>query len=170
MRKSLKTAVQIGSLAAAALMWGCSLEGYSNSWPYPQQYQTVYVEMFDSVGFRRGYEFTATDAIAKMIEARTPYKVVSSEDRADTVLSGVVRTGSAILSGDRYTGTPLEREALVSLEFTWKDLKTGEIIRNDTVWATESFSSRVGQDFEYAFRAAVNKAAQKVVERMEISW
>ena len=169
MRKILEAAVRLGCAAAVVTAGGCSLEGYTNGWPYPEQFETVHVEMFDSKGFRRGYEFTATDAIAKMIEARTPYKIVSSEERADTVLSGIVSTGSAVLAGDRYTGTPLEQEALVSIEFTWKDLKTGEIIRHDTVWASESFASRLGQDYEYAFREAVNKAAQRVVEHMEIS-
>lgn len=149
---------------------GCGLKGYTNGWPYPEEYQTVYVEMFDSAGFRRGYEFILTDALAKQVEARTPYKIVSSADRADTVLSGVVTVGSAILATDRFTGTPLETEALIEVQFTWKDLKTGQIIRADHVAAEESFSTKLGQQYEYAARSALNKAAQKIVDHMEIPW
>lgn len=172
MKKGLKTKFFVSVVLAGVLVLGagCSFEGYTNGWVYPEEYQTVYVQMFDSGGLRRGYEFVLTDAVAKMIEARTPYKIVSSPDRADTVLSGVITTGSAVLAGDRYTGTPLESETLITVDFVWKELKTGKIIREDTVAAAESFSSKLGQDYEYAARSAVNKAAQKIVDHMEIAW
>ena len=159
-------------LAAATIagLAGCSFEGYSNSWPYPAEYKSVYIEMFDSGGFRRGYEFVLTDAVAKAIETRTQYKIVSSADRADTILTGQVNTGSAVLVGDRFTGTPLEREALVEVSFTWKNLKTGEILVEDTVTASASYSTNLGQRFEYAAQQAVNKAAMRVVDKLEIPW
>jgi len=66
---------------------GCTeMSGYSNESLFPEDVGSVYVEMFDNQSFRRGVEYELTDALAKRIEAETPYKVISSRDRADTVI------------------------------------------------------------------------------------
>jgi hypothetical protein len=73
---------------------GCGefdLSGYSDDWLYPQDVSSVYLEMFDSASFQRGHEYILTDALAKRIEAQTPYKIVSNRNRADTILSGTDR-------------------------------------------------------------------------------
>lgn len=160
--------------AAAALLCGCGqggMAGYQNSWLHPQDIASVYVEMFDAGGFRRGHEFTLTDAVCKRLEAQTPYKIVSDRSLADSILSGTVTTGSGVVAGNRYTGTPLEQEALVQVRVTWKNLKTGHILLdNEIVYASAGYSTQMGQSFEYSADAALNKAAQKVVELMERPW
>lgn len=165
----------IGLIVAAAVgMGGCGkggLAGYQNAWLHPQDVSTVYVEMFDSSGFRRGYEFKLTEAVCKRIEAQTPYKIVSDRDLADSVLSGTVGAGSGVLAGDRYTGRPLEQEAMIHVRLTWKNLKTGRLmLDNEEVYAAVSYSELLGQSYDYSAASAVNKAAQKVVELMEQPW
>ena len=86
MKQNTLILIMIGA-GLAVLSGGCG-QGYQNGWLYPQDVKTVYVEMFDSGGFRRGYEFELTDASCKLIESRTPYKIVSDRGRADSVLSG----------------------------------------------------------------------------------
>ncbi len=154
---------------------GCGssgMEGYTNQWLYPEDVSTVYVKMFDNKGFRRGQEYVLTDAICKRIESQTPYKIVSDMDRADTLLSGQVGSiYSAVLSTDRYSGRPLQREVYANVTVTWTNLKTGQVlVNNETVSASSSYSSQLGQDFEYASNVAMNKAAQRVVELMETKW
>ena len=153
---------------------GCNIggvEGYSNQWLYPDDVSTVYVEMFDSQSFRRGHEYTLTDAICKRIETETPYKIVSDRDEADTVLSGRLSIYSSVLARERYQGTPLETETLVAVSVSWKNLRTGELlINNEDVTSSATYSPQMSQPFEYSANLAVNKAAQKVVELMEISW
>lgn len=148
---------------------GCG--GYQNSWLYPDKVNTVYVEMFDTTGFRRGYEYELTDAVCKLIESRTPYKIVSNRDRADTVLGGTIGIGVGVLAGDPYTGRALEKESMVSVKVTWKNLKTGDLlVDNEQVYASSSFSPQMGQGEEYSIRRSVNEVAQKVVEQMQIPW
>ncbi len=160
--------------AAMLVLGGCTvggIQGYTNDWLHPQDVGSVYVEMFDTRSFRRGHEYDLTSAICKQIEARTPYKIVSDRDKADTILSGRMNIGAGILSSEPYEGRALEREALVSVIFTWKNLKTGEILINrETVQVSADYTTRLGQDFEYAADVAVNRAAERVVERMEQSW
>ena len=148
---------------------GC--QGYQNSWPYPDKVQTVYVEMFDTTSFRRGHEFTLTNAICKRIEAQTPYKIVSDRNVADSVLSGKMGIGTGVLATDYYSARPIESETIVNVNVTWKDLNTGELLIEDkAVFAATSYSERSGQTFEYSINQAVNKAAVKVVELMETPW
>ena len=154
---------------------GCGrggLSGYSNEWLYPDDVDSVYVEMFDSASFRRGHEYTLTDAICKRIEAETPYKIVSDRDFADTVLSGQIGSiGSGVLAVDRETGLPLEREVQFNVTVSWKNVKTGELlINNEMVTASSTYSSQLGQDFEYSAAVAANRAAERVVELMEEKW
>lgn len=160
------------TLAAAALVpvAGCG-QGYQNSWPYPQQIQTVYVEMFDTNSFRRGHEYVLTDAICKRLEAQTPYKIVSDRNVADSILSGQMGINTSILATDYYSGSPVEQETLVNVTVTWKNLKTGELlISGEKVYASGTYSKPMGQTFEYSIDQAVNKAAVRVVELMETPW
>lgn len=156
-------------IGCVAVLVGC--QGYSNSWLHRQDVNTVYVEMFDNNSFRRGYEYTLTDAVCKRIEAQTPYKIVSDRNVADTILSGTVSVGVGVLAADRWTGRPLEQETTAAVTVTWKNLKTGQLlVDRQTVYASASYSASMGQTTEYAIDAAVNKAAQKTVELMEKSW
>ena len=156
-------------IGCVCVLAGC--QGYSNSWLHRQDVNTVYVEMFDNNGFRRGQEYTLTDAVCKRIEAQTPYKIVSDRSVADTVLNGTVSVGVGVLSTNRWTGRPLEQEALVSVTVTWKNLKTGQLlVDKQTVYGSASYSAAMGQTQDYSIEVALNKAAQKTVELMEKPW
>ena len=165
----------LAALAAVfAPIAGCGeggLEGYANDWLYPQDVQTVY-EMFDTQSFRRGHEYVLTDAICKRIESETPYKIVSDRDAAETVLSGQLGAiRSSVLARDRFSGRSLENEAQVIVTVSWKNLETGELLINgEKANASATYSSQLGQDFDYAAKVAVNRAAERVVELMQTKW
>ena len=166
---SVGAAVLCVGLAAG----GCgSSTGYANASLFPNDVESVYVEMFDNRSFRRGTEFTFSNALAKQIEAQTPYKVVSNRDRADSVMGGqLVTVSESILTLERDLGRALEKEVVVTAVVNWKSLKSGKLmINNQTVTAAASYSEFQGQDFTYASAVAANKLAQKVVQLMENPW
>jgi len=161
----------------AGCLWstGCGrigLNGYSNESLYPEQVSSVYVEMFDTASLRRGHEYHLTDAVAKRIEAETPYKIVSNRNRADTVLSGNINeAGEAILVREQQTGQPLEKQFEMSAVISWKNLKTGELLINgESASASASYSTFQDQGVEYASRLAANRLAERIVEMMQKSW
>ncbi len=152
---------------------GCSgLGGYSNKSVFPQDVTSVYVEMFDNQSFWRGVEYELTDALAKRIEAQTPYKIISSRDQADTVISGqIVSINQAVLSAERETGRALEKEVELQAVINWKNLKTGALlVDNKSVSASASYSEWQNQGFSYASSLAANKLAERIVELMEKQW
>jgi hypothetical protein len=152
---------------------GCAgMSGYSDESLFPQNIKSVRLEMFDNRTFRRGTEYDLSDALAKRIEADTPYKIVTSADRADTVISGqITDISESALSIDRELGTVLERELQIVATVNWKNLKTGElIIEHQSVTASASYTTLQNQDFQYASTLAANKLAEKIVELMETQW
>jgi hypothetical protein len=157
-------------LPAVLTLAGCA--GYSNRSLFPQDVNSVYIEMFDNRTFRRGVEYTLSDALAKRIESDTPYRIVSDKDRTDSVISGqLVGINESILTLERETGRALEKEVILSAVVNWKDLKTGRLmINNQTVTAAANYSDFLNQDFTYASSVAANNLAQKIVEVMENNW
>jgi len=152
---------------------GCGAStGYTNASLFPKEVNSVYLEMFDNRSFRRGIEFTLSDALAKRIEVDTPYKIVSNRDRADSVMSGqVVLAGESILTIERDLGRALEKEVVLTAVVNWKNMKDGKLMINSkTVTAAASYSEFQGQDFTYASAVAANKLARTIVELMENPW
>ncbi len=148
------------------------MKGYSNESIYPKDVESVCLEMFDNQTFRRGIEYELSDALSKRIEAETPYKIVSSPDRADTIISGrIVSIGEIALSTERETGRILEKEVELYAVVNWKNLNTGELlIDNQTINSSASYSEYQMQDFKYGSSLAANKLARKIVELMERKW
>ena len=167
-------AISFGLIISVCLVFcGCAeMSGYSNESLFPQEVDSVYMEMFDNRSFRRGVEFELSDALAKRIEAETPYKIISSRDRADTVISGqIVSIRQLVLSTERETGQALEKEVELRAVVNWKNLKTGELlIDSRPVSASASFSELQNQSFGYASALAANNLARRIVELMEKQW
>ena len=152
---------------------GCvEMGGYSNESLFPKDVRSVCLDMFDNQSFRRGIEYELSDALAKRIEAATPYKIISSEDRADTLMTGqIVQVSEMVLSVERETGRPLEKELVLKAVVNWKNLKTSRfLIENQPISAQASYSGYQNQDFSYASALAANNLAVKIVELMEIKW
>lgn len=151
---------------------GCGkMSNYSNESLFPEDIDSVYVEMFDNRSFWRGVEYELTDALAKRIEADTPYKIISSRDRADTIINGHIRVNELVLTRERETGRALEKEVYLQAVVNWKNLKTGDLlISSRSVTASASFSEWQNQGFNYASGLAANILARKIVELMEKEW
>ncbi len=166
--------ISLGLLCVLSLtIGGCGqMAGYSDQTLFPEEVESVYVEMFDNQSFWRDVEYQLTDALAKRIEAQTPYKIVSSRDRADTVISGQITSiGQSLLSSERKTGRALEKEVVLNVVVNWKNLQTGELLLDsESVEAAASYSQWQSQSFDYASTLAANKMAQKIVEAMEKPW
>jgi len=176
-KQSSSDGISVVALHLTTLMclglWGCTdIAGYSNRPLFPEDVSSVCLKMFDNQTFRRGVEYELSDALAKRIEAETPYKVISSSDRADSIISGqIVQITESVLSIERELGLALEKQVQVRAIVNWKNLKTGQLlIDNQSVTAEATYSEFQKQDFSYASALAVNKLAQRIVELMEKKW
>ncbi len=118
--------------AAALVLPSCAswdgqirLFGYTSAPNYDPTIHTVYVPIFQNVTYRRSLEFDLTKAVVREIELKTPWKVTSCRDGADTELLGkiVARTKSVTIYNN--IGEVRGFQSTLTVELIWRDLRAG---------------------------------------------
>jgi hypothetical protein len=102
--------------------------GYSTAPNYDCSIHTVRVPIFDNRTFRRGLEFQLTEAVVREINAKTPYRVVGCDQPADTELRGRIIGGTKGILNLNQLAEIREAETAVTVELSWIDLRTGEVL------------------------------------------
>ncbi len=145
--------------------------GYHWSGLHRQDIQSVAVPIFTNKTFERGVEFRLSQALVQRIESATPYKVMDRR-QADTVLEGeIVRIGADPIGIDRYTANPQEQLYTIVVNFTWKNLRTGEILRQQERFEqTGPYYPTLGEGSFAGSQDAVEKLAVAIVQQLESDW
>ena len=158
------------ALLLSPVLAGC---GYTAKEIFPERYQTVAVPAFENRTFYRGVEFDLSEALVKQLEARTPYKVAPPK-RADTMLQGTITDVSQnTLSRRDDSGVPQQQEVTVRVDFQWKDLTTGKVVRDRKGFeAVGRYAPTppVSDRFEVAHHQAVQQLARDIVSTMQADW
>jgi hypothetical protein len=130
--------------------------------------RTVALDIFESREFRRDLELQLTEALAKEIESKSPFKL-AKKDRADTVITGkVLEVRQGTIGRDFAQVRPRETAATVVVSFQWKDLRTGEIlVDRPRIVQTVDYIRPVGEGFHHAMQRAMDRLAERIVETME---
>lgn len=148
---------------------GC---GYTQRELFPTEHRTVAVPIFENRTHYRHVAMDLSEALIKEIERRTPYKVVAPAT-ADTILQGaVVQVDQTQLSRRREGGVPEELEVRVVVNFEWKDLQSGQVLRSRSGFDEVGryvVSRPVGEPFENAQHTAVQRLARDIVSVMRAS-
>lgn len=155
---------------SAALVAGCG--GYSMEPLHRTDVRTVAVPIFASKEFRRELEFGLSKELVKILEERTPYKVVQDRTRADTELRGeIIDLRSPVLAEDVRSDSPIAIEVTVLCWFEWKDLRTGEMLaQRANIQASASYAVAIGETLDSATTEALRRLAERIVEAMEKDW
>jgi Lipopolysaccharide-assembly len=167
----------IASLSLLPFLAGCAYTQNDSSSAYTwgsihrKDVRTVAIPAFGTKAFSRGDELAVTQALIAQIESRTPYKVVP-QDRADTVLEGmVVSVGRGTVSIDQFTALPQEALYTISVDFTWKDLRSGQILverrnfeQSNTYYPTLGDGRFVGQ------QTTAEALAASIVDELQGDW
>jgi outer membrane lipopolysaccharide assembly protein LptE/RlpB len=146
--------------------------GYQWKSLYREDVHTVAVPIFTNRTFYRGVEFGLTKAIINQLEAQSPYKVVPKE-RADTILIGSienvhVRTLSLAQNG---AVIPQEQLLVMNVNFTWKDLRTGKILRERKEFEqTAPYYPTLGETQFLAQQQSAEILALAIVRELQAEW
>jgi len=145
--------------------------GYQWNSLYREDVQTVAVPVFRNNDFRRGIELRLTEAVIKQIEMRAPYKVVPRE-RADTILEGEITSVSlGTISRDYWTNLPREQQLVITMDFTWKDLRTGRILMQRRNFQQQVvFYPSLGEGEYAGSQEAIERCALAIVQEMQADW
>lgn len=145
--------------------------GYKWSSLYREDISTVAVPVFTNKDFRRGIEFRLSEAVVKQMEAHTPYRVAPRE-RADTILEGeIVSVDLSTLSRDVRTSIPQEQLYVMTINFRWKDLRTGQIlVERKGFQQTAPFYGPLGEGEFVGSQTAVERLGLAIVQEMQADW
>jgi hypothetical protein len=110
------------------------LLGYTTRPNYDESIKTVYVptfrnKMFQTEPYRR-MEVHLTRAVVREIETKTPFKVVSDCEKADTELLGTVLFVNKQILNRNQQNEVREMELVLGVEVVWRDLRDGRILTN----------------------------------------
>ena len=151
------------------LLLGMSGCGYTQKELFPETYRTVAVPIFENRTFYRHVAMDLSEALIKEVEQRTPYKVVAPAT-ADTILQGtVVQVEQTPLSRRPGSGVPEELEVRIVVNFEWKDLQAGQVLRSRAGFDAVGryvVTRPVGEPFEHAQHTAVQRLATDIVSAM----
>ena len=150
---------------------GKSGNGYAWGSTFRKDIKTVAVPAFGTKSFHRGDEIALTQALVAQIESRTPYKVVPAE-RADTVLEGmVVSVGTGTVSIDNQTALPQESIYTISVDFTWKDLRTGTIlVERRNFDQSSTYYPTLGEGRFLGRQSTAESLAASIVDELQGDW
>jgi hypothetical protein len=158
-------------LAMALLtMSGC---GYSFRAPFDKSVQTVFVPMFKSQAFARDIEKDLTRQVQQEIMRRSPYKLVSRLEDADTVLSGTINYVDKNIIVEAPTNLPRQLTRTINVSVNWvhnppteQEKARGATVVSETI----NFVPEVGETTLTATTKVNASLAAQIVDMMEQPW
>jgi hypothetical protein len=150
---------------------GYTMMGQNNANLFRKEIHTVAVPVFVNRTFRRGLETDLTKSVIQQMEEHSPYKVVPRE-RADTILECQIEAAStATLSFDIYSGLPQDQIFTVVLSFTWKNLRTGEVlVQRKNFDQRSDFFPALGESESVGSADAIQNIALGIVQELQKDW
>jgi hypothetical protein len=200
---SFRLRVLLGLTALSALLLSScegggnfTVLGYTTKPNYDLSIHTVYVPIFKNLTLWRGLEFELTRAVVREIEAKTPYKVVSDPDAADTELTGTIISFNKNILNRNQLNEVREAETTLGVEVVWRDRRSGEILSRPRrgpgappalppdappgtkppppppvlVQSVGGFIPELGGSITTAQQQNVNRLAVQIVSMMEVPW
>ncbi len=161
---------------------GCAGYRFGNNTLYATNVRTIYVPVFQCDSYRTTPSIDAgerlTEAVCKEIEKRTPFKVVGSEDAADSVLTGRVVADTKRMVVESPSDQSRQVEMNYQVLVTWADRGGTVIASGDVpmpaatvdVGQPASLVPEFGRSVASTQQEAIIKLAQQIVGLMEEPW
>lgn len=155
--------------------FGC---GYTVGPAHDKQITTVEVPTFRNDTFRRGLEQMLTEAVQKEIQKRTLIRIVRGSE-AQTRLTGRIVDVRKNILGETMFDDGRELQLSMFIEVTWEDLRTGQVITQQTVpldsetvslYTQTDFAPEVGHSLATAVHQSVQQTARRIVDMMDAPW
>jgi len=157
---------------------GCAAYHVGTQSLYAPDVTTVYVPMIESGSYRRDLGERLTEAVAKEIELKTPYKVVGTP-AADSILQIRLLGDTRRTLAQNHFDDPRVSQSGVYSEVSWVNRRrepigtTRMVAMPDelvNIEATANLIPEAGQSVATSQQKAIKRLAQEIVATMESPW
>jgi hypothetical protein len=160
------------------LTTGCAAYHVGTQSLYAPDVSTVYLPMIESGSYRRDLGERLTEAVAKEIELKTPYKVVGTP-AADSILQiRLLGDNRRTLAQNHFDDPRVSASGMYS-EVSWVNRRrepigtTRYIAMPDelvSIQSTANLIPEIGQSVATSQQQAIERLAQEIVATMESPW
>ena len=155
-----------GFLLLATLIGGC---GYQAGTLTPHGIHSVAIPVAENVTFYRKIELPLTRQIVQELLARTSLDIVEERYADSNLKIRIIDVRQPVLTKNEHDQIT-EVRVLVTVEVTWTDLRTGEVImKRDRITESNEFSAVQGENIDLATERALQQMAERIVTEMESS-
>jgi hypothetical protein len=160
------------------LLAGCASYRIGNGTLYAPDVSTVYVPMVESDSFRRDLGERLTEAIAKEIELKTPFKVVGAPDAADSILAARLVSDTKRVIVENQNDDPRAIETAIFVEVNWLNRRREPVAPVAAIplppelgiAQTAPLLPEAGQSVATQQQQAIQRLAEQIVATMEEPW
>ena len=167
-------------LLLVALLSGCASLGYQvgSRSLFGHDIQTVYVPIVEADPTRRHLAQRLTEAIAKRIEERSPYKVVG-QPGADSILECRIVDKNQRVSIVDENNDPRQKSGEITIEVRWRDRRDQDIRQFEALaWSNgaaqfsvaDAMVAEVGHSLSTSEQSQIDRIADQIVGMMELPW
>lgn len=158
---------------------GCATYRFGAQSMFRDDVRTVYVPIIESDSFRRFLGERLTEAVAKEVERRSPYKVVGSGDNADSTLRCRLISDSKRVLAETRTDEPRFDEIEYVVQLEWLDRRGQTLLQRTEVpmpaellriGGNAFMVAEVGQTIAVTEQRAIDEVAAQIVDQMEMAW
>jgi hypothetical protein len=168
-------------LIFAVCLSGCAAYRFGNETLYAPDVATVYVPVIESDSFRRDLGERLTEAVAKEIEAKTPFKVVGTPDGADSILAARIVNDRKRVQIENLNDDPRAIQYNLAAEVTWVNRRRQQPLAPPTtvvvppelflpITQTAPLIAEAGQSVASQQQHAIQRMAEQIVATMEEPW
>ncbi|CAN5725767.1 hypothetical protein BH11PLA1_BH11PLA1_05440 [soil metagenome] len=173
MRAALLSGVTAAAMSSLA---GCSsdpTQGYSFTPSFRSDVDSINVQMFGNTTYIHGIESDLTSAVITEVQRQSPMKVTTKENAASTLTGTLVKSEMRSLSVGRNTGIVEELALTLTVQFEWRDNRTGKVlVARRNFAASDSFipAQGVGESLELGQMATIARLARDIVGELRSGW
>lgn len=166
----------LAALACLGALSACSSDprqGYSIGHAFDRSVASIEVRLFENLSFSHGAEVRLADAIVKEVQQQTPWQVRTGQFAQTTLSGAITDVRLRARSVARETGLVQEQAVEFTLDFQWRDNRTGAILAARRGFrVTETFVPTLGagERIEVGENLAVQEAAREVVAALRSGW
>lgn len=162
----------------AVLHSGCSAYQFGSRSLFRSNIRTIYVPIARNDTFRHDLGVRLTEAVIRVIETRTPYKV-TGDPNADSTLTVRFTSESKRVLTETVNDDPRALDAIVTAQAVWIDRFGNPLMQNQMTVAgnvateflqSERLVPEAGQSIETTLQAAIEDLAERIVSQMENRW